>query len=165
MATRTDEAARSKVIELLKDAKVAMMATHADDGRMHSRPMATNMVDFDGYLWFLTDMHSPKVGEIRRNPEVMLSYATESDQNYVSVSGTAEVIKDDAKAKELWTQGSQVWFPKGPTDPELGLIKVKVGVAEYWDGPSSTMVHAYGYVKAMITGARPTGGENATVRF
>jgi general stress protein 26 len=165
MDTRTDQAAKDKVLELIKDARIAMVATRGDDGRQHARPMGTNTVNFDGHLWFFSDADSPKIAEIRRDPQVLLTYSDENKQHYVSIAGTAEVVQDAAKAKELWTEGLRVWFPKGAEDPEIALIKVKVEIAEYWDSPSSTMLYAYGYVKAVTTGERPNGGENATVRF
>ena len=59
----------------------------------------------------------------------------------------------------------RAWFPEGPEDPSLTLIAVEVAGAEYWDAPSSKMLHAYGYVKAMATGKPPQGGENAKVSF
>ena len=96
---------------------------------------------------------------------MLLTYSDENKQHYVSIAGTADVVRDAAKAKELWTEGLRVWFPKGAEDPEIALIRVKVEIAEYWDSPSSTMLYAYGYVKAVTTGERPNGGENATVRF
>ena len=64
MDTRTDQAAKDKVLELIKDARIAMMATRGDDGRQHARPMATNTVNFDGHLWFFSDADSPKIAEI-----------------------------------------------------------------------------------------------------
>ena len=48
---------------------------------------------------------------------------------------------------------------------EIALIAVDVEGAEYWDSPSSTVLHAYGYVKAIATGTPPSGGENAKVSF
>lgn len=162
---RDDQAARDKVLSLIKDAHIAMMATRGEDGHLHSRPMGTKTVEFDGNLWFFTDIDSPKVIEIRRDPQVLVTYSDESKQNYVSVSGTAEVVQDAAKTKELWSEAMRTWFPKGAEDPKIGLIKVKVEGAEYWDSPSSTMLYAYGYLKAVTTGERPNGGENATVRF
>jgi general stress protein 26 len=163
--TRTDDEARNKVLSLLKDIRIAMMATHGEDGRMHSRPMATNTVQFDGHLWFFTDRNSPKIADLQRDPEVLLTYSDESRQNYVSVTGRGEVVHDAAKAKELWHEALRVWFPKGAEDPDIALIRVEVDGAEYWDSPSSTMLHAYGYLKAVTTGERPHPGENATVRF
>jgi general stress protein 26 len=163
--TRTDDEARNKVLSLLKDVRIAMMATRGEDGRMHSRPMATNTVEFDGHLWFFTDRASPKIEDLRRDSEVLLTYSDESRQNYVSVTGHGEVVVDRDKTKELWHEALRVWFPKGAEDPDIALVRVSVDGAEYWDSPSSTMLHAYGYLKAVTTGERPHPGDNATVRF
>ena len=165
MDTRTDHEARDKVVALLRGIHVAMMATRGEDGTFHARPMATAQATFDGELWFFTDIRSPKVDEIARDPRVLLTFADESSQTYLSASGRAEVVRDTAKAKELWSEAARVWFPKGADDPSLGLVRVTMDVAEYWDGPSSTMVMALGYVKAVTTGRRPDPGENGTVRF
>ena len=59
----------------------------------------------------------------------------------------------------------RTWFPKGIDDPEAALLKVAVDGAEYWDAPNSTMVHAYGYLKARLTGESPHPGENEKVSF
>jgi general stress protein 26 len=64
-----------------------------------------------------------------------------------------------------WAESLRTWFPKGVDDPEAALLKVSVEAAEYWDAPSSTMVHAYGYVKARLTGQSPHPGENEKVSF
>lgn len=165
MDTRTDQAARDKVVELLKDIKVAMMATRGEGGLMHARPMATSLTSFEGDLWFFTDTNSPKIGEVERDPEVLLTYANETKQHYVCVQGRAEVVRDRAKIAELWAEPMRVWFPKGKDDPAIALIKVHVSSAEFWDSPSSAVVYLYGYAKALATGERPNPGESATVRF
>jgi general stress protein 26 len=83
----------------------------------------------------------------------------------VSISGHAQVVRDLAKQKELWSEPLRVWFPGGPEAPEVALVKVTVDGAEYWDSPSSTFVHAYGYLKAVTTGKPPAPGENDKVDF
>jgi len=165
METRNDQDAKDKVLELLKGITIAMMATHGDNGQMHARPMATNTAEFDGDLWFFTDKDSPKIQEIERNSDVLLTYANETRQHYVSIQGQAELVQDQAKVDELWSEPLRVWFPKGKTDPSIALIRVTVESAEYWDAPSSTMVHLYGYMKALTTGERPNPGDSASVRF
>lgn len=165
MDIRTDQAAKDKVLSLLKDITIAMMATQGDGGLMHARPMATNTAEFDGSLWFFTDANSPKVREIEAHPQTLLTYADPAGQNYVSVQGRAVLVRDRAKVSELWGEALRVWFPKGKDDPSILLIRVEVDSAEYWDAPSSTMVHLYGYAKALATGERPHPGESAAVRF
>lgn len=162
---RSSGDARAKVVDLLKDIRVAMMASKSPDGTWHARPMATAEASPGGELWFFTDLHSPKVDEIGRDPRVLLTFADESGQTYVSMSGEAEVVRDTQKARELWSEAARVWFPRGADDPALGLVRVSVDTAEYWDSPSSTMVMAYGYVKAVTTGRRPNPGDTEKVRF
>ncbi len=84
----------------------------------------------------------------------------ESDNKYVSVSGRAQVVTDRSKIKELWTPLMKTWFPKGEDDPEICLIRVRAESAEYWDSPSSTIVHIYGLAKAVVTGERPNPGDH-----
>ena len=40
--------------------------------------------------------------ELERNPHVGLSYAAPDKDLYVSVSGRAQLVHDEAKVKELW---------------------------------------------------------------
>jgi general stress protein 26 len=165
MNTRTDDDARSKVWEMIKDIKVAMMVTHADGEDMRARPMVAQQDKFEGELWFATSLHSGKTEQLGHNGEVLLTYADISSSSYVAVSGRAEIVSDRAKVKELWSETLRIWFPAGPEDPNLGLIKVTVEGAEYWDSSSSSMKFAYGYAKARLTGEAPRLGENEKVDF
>ncbi|MGI4794501.1 MAG: pyridoxamine 5'-phosphate oxidase family protein [Janthinobacterium lividum] len=47
----------------------------------------------------------------------------------------------------------------------MALLKVAIDAAEYWDAPNSTMIHAYGYLKARLTGEAPEPGGNEKVSF
>lgn len=156
---------RKKVFDLIKDIQVSMLTTYAPEGFLHARPMVARAHEADGDLWFFTDRHSEKIPEIRADPRVAVCYSEPSDQNYVSISGTASVVDDRAKIRELWSEPMRTWFPKGTDDPDLILIRVKAERAQYWDSPSSAIVYAYGYVKARITGERPNPGDEGKVRL
>lgn len=156
-----------KLWSLIKGVHVAMMTTLDDNGRLNSRPMATlSHAGFeDGTLWFFTRADSGKVSEIDRHWRVNLAYAAPDKQDYVSVSGIAEVVRDRDKIRFLWRDIMSTWFPNGPDDPEVALLKVSVDQAEYWDSLSSAMVYAYGYVKAKLTGESPDPGDHAKIAF
>ena len=64
-------------------------------------------------------------------------------------------MRDRAAIHEHWQETMRTWFPNGKDDPDLALIKVTPEYGEYWDAPSSTMLHAYGYAKAAMTGKPP----------
>ncbi len=116
----------SKIGKLIDGIKVAMLTTAAADGSLRSRPMATQEVEFDGVLWFFTDVSSPKVDEVREDQHVNVSYSDPSGNRYVSMSGRARVVRDPAKVRELWSPVHKAWFPKGPEDPSIGLLRVEV---------------------------------------
>jgi general stress protein 26 len=149
-----------KLRSLIKDVRVAMLTTVDEDGTLRSRPMATQSQEFDGTLWFFTRRDSGKVDEVEREHQVNVSYANPSDQHYVSVTGTARLITDRAKIDELWSPLLKAWFPHGKDDPAIGLLKVDVDRAEYWDAPSSTMVKIAGFIKAITTGRTYNPGTN-----
>lgn len=145
----------AKLYDMIKDVRVAMMTSIEPDGSLHSRPMYNHTVDDQGDLWFFSRARDPKIGELKKDGQINLAYADTSNQNYVSVSGRAEIVQDKAKVKELWTEGLKTWFPNGPDDPNIALIRVHPSGGEYWDSPSRTVMQLFGYAKAKLTGETP----------
>ncbi|NEQ18893.1 MAG: pyridoxamine 5'-phosphate oxidase family protein [Microcoleus sp. SIO2G3] len=153
-----------KLRELIKDIDIGMLTTVDEDGSLHSRPMSTNSeVEFDGDLWFFTYASSHKVTEIEHQEQVNVSFSDPHKQNYVSVSGKAELVRDRTKLQQLWKPQLKAWFPKELDEPDIALLKVSVEKAEYWDAPSGFVAHTIGLVKAITTGEKPNVGENEKV--
>ncbi|KAG1254019.1 hypothetical protein G6F66_015066 [Rhizopus arrhizus] len=50
----------AQLAELITDVEVAMFTTTGVDGRLYSRPLATQQVAFEGALWFVITAASPK---------------------------------------------------------------------------------------------------------
>lgn len=141
-----------KLGKLIRDQKVAMLTTTEEDGTLRSRPMFTQQLAFDGSLWFFTGMDTSKVHEIEQEQHVNVSYSDADKNHYVSVSGTATVLRDRKKSEQLWNPLYKAWFPEGLDDPNLALMKIDVLKAEYWDAPNGKMVQLAGFVKAIATG-------------
>lgn len=152
----------AKIWEMMKDIRSAML-TSEDGGHLRSRPMVPCQKSFEGTLWFFTREHGHIVSEVAHSPQVNVSYADSSAQNYVSLSGSASVVTDKRTMEQHWSELMRTWFPKGIDDPDVALLKVDVEQAEYWDAPNSKMVYAYGYLKARLTGEPPHPGENEKV--
>ncbi len=150
-----------KFRELIKDIDLCMLTTVDENNDLHSRPMSLNSdVDQQGNLWFFTSSNSHKASEIERTPNVNVSFIDTRKQHYVSVSGTAEMVHDRQKIKELWKPVLKAWFPDGPDQPDVALLKVRMTKAEYWDGPSSMIAQAVSFVSAILTGKQVELGEN-----
>lgn len=139
-----------QLAELLRGIEVAMFTTVAADGRLVSRPLGTQEVEFDGDLWFATAADSPKIAEIEANPRVNVAYAAPDRNTYVSVAGRARVVNDRAKAQQLWSPAMQVFFPGGVEDPQLRLIHVRAESAEYWNSPAGLFGAALEFVLGAV---------------
>ena len=83
--------------------------------------------------------------------------------SYVSVAGVARVTHDPARVQQLWSSGAQTWFPKGPADPDLALLEVRIEHAEFWDAKESKVTQLFKKAKAALTGSRPQLGEHRSV--
>jgi general stress protein 26 len=158
-----DHAQAEKLWSLIRHAKFAMLVTE-DGGHLRGRPMAASQDGFDGTLWFFTRASSHKVSEVQADSRVCVTYAGTSDQDYVSFSGRARLVRDRAEIDQRWSEILKAWFPGGKDDPEVSLLEVTVDQAEYWDSPNSKVVQVFGYVKAAVTGKPPELGENVKVQ-
>jgi len=141
-----------KLFEKIKDVRIAMLTTFDEQHALHSRPMATMKPQEDGSLLFFTDKDSAKVYEVNKDNKVNLSYSDPDGNTYASVTGQASTYRDEAKIAELWSEPMRGWFPKGKEDPSIMILKVEIEKAEYWDSPSSLLVKAYAYARAVVTG-------------
>lgn len=153
-----------KLNELIHGIRFAMLTSTDGGGHLHSRPMTTQRIEFDGDLWFFTGRSTSKVDEIARDGQVNVSYAAPEESRYVSISGTARVVDDHERMEDLWNPAYEAWFPDGLEDPDLVLVKVDVEEAEYWDSPSNAMVKLAGFVKGLAGGER-YDGENEKIDF
>ncbi len=121
--------------------------------------------EFVGDLWFFVAASSPQVAEIGDSRQVNLSFANPGGNTYVSLSGTAALVRDRAKIEELWNPLFKAWFPDGQDDADLALLKVTPTEAEYWDSPNGKVVQVIGFAKALLTGERADVGESEKVDF
>jgi general stress protein 26 len=146
---------------LIGKARIGIITTVNEEGHLVSRPMAVKEREFDGDLWFFTEDPSHKTAEVRANPEV--NVALESGKGWVSLAGTAEVVKDAAKIDELWDTGAEAWFSEGRSDPKVALLKVTAHTAELWATDEAKPLVLFKYAKAAVTGGRPNVGHSETV--
>jgi general stress protein 26 len=153
---------------LIKDIRFAMFTTRHGNGHLHSRPMTTQntRIGEDSSLWFFMSRAGEPVADLATDSTVNLVYADPGEDTYVSISGTASVVEDGSKKRELWTKMAEAWFPGGVTDPDLALVQVKMSHANYWDVDESKVVQLFHMAKAIVTGTRPTElGEHAKIPF
>jgi general stress protein 26 len=148
---------------LLKGIPIGMLTTQSVEGGSHSRPMLLHDLDDSGWLWFVTDRHSRKACELSQNPHATIAFQSKKGDRYVSVQGTAVVVRDDVKLREVWNPTLRAWFPRGRRDAEIVLIAVRVSHAEYWLVPRTRASRVIRMVKAIVTGTRQEAGKHGVL--
>ena len=132
---------------------------------MRSRPMHAMADRENNCLWFITDQRGAKDEEIKDAPNVCLAFSDTSQNVYLSISGRAEMMRDPAKATQLWSTEAQAWWPKGPTDPEVRVLRVFPDHAEYWDTRGNSIIVALKLAAARLSGTPPSLGKNEKVQL
>ena len=152
----------TRIGELIKDIRIAMLTTIAPDGSLHSRPMATQNTPFNGEVVFLTREDSGKVDEIKDDAEVNLCYS-DAKSSYVTMSGRASLSNDRALIAALWNPSYKAWFPEGQEDSRIRVLRIRVDQAEYWDAPASALVRNVQILARAATGGKTPVGDHAKV--
>jgi general stress protein 26 len=157
----------ARVADLIRGVPICMMTTVMGDGTPHARPMIAQEHPFDGALWFLVERESNVVKEIHRNPHVGVTYADSVSHRYVSLSGTARVVEDRAVIGMMWRPSMESWFPAGPMDPALALLRVDPTVAWFWEGPPASLGQVLELAKSIVTGegGAPPAGASGRLRL
>ena len=146
---------QKEFFERMSEFKFALLNTTDNTTEIHSRPMVIAQLEEDCTVWLVSGEASEKIREAKKDSEVSLTFQKDPVL-YVVVNGTAEVIRDVSKAKSLWNESYRAWFPKGPEDPNLALIKITAVHGEYWDNSGVNRVkYAYEFAKAYLTGTTP----------
>jgi general stress protein 26 len=152
------EADMRKLTELIDSIRIGLLTTVDLDGRLHTRPLETLRCDADGTLWFFTDHESPKAQELAHDWRVSIGYAEPSKKSYVAVTGSGRILRDKALAAQLWRPGQGAWYPQGPEDERLSILRVTLERAEYWETPGRVS-YLLAAAAARITGRTATVGQ------
>ena len=172
MTDTVQEKKIDELYELIESIEIAMFTTRRSDGRLVSRPMATQERNDIADLWFVTDIHSDKMDELEHDPHVNVSYYNMKSREWVSVSGAARVSTDRQKIRELYKPDWKVWFGRqddvrdgGPDDPRLALILVEADSVTYLKQDKPRPVVLFEVAKALVTGGTPEFGEVKQLRM
>jgi general stress protein 26 len=134
---------------LLARYRTALLTTRGKDGHFHSRPMAMRQRVRGEEIWFATSISSKKVQDLERDAHCALTFFDPAGGDTLSLSGTGEVIRDRKLLHELWDPSWHRWFPEGPDQRGLALLRVMPEHVERHDGES-------GRTEVLFSGPRRT---------
>lgn len=162
----TGDDAREKLRQLLAAFPIAFMVT-VDGADVTARPIGVvgDHDAFDGSLWFITDRRSRKVRAIDRGCTTTLLFQDDKRGAYLQLHGRATVVDDRIRLEQLYTPVQRTWFPDGPGDPQMTLVRFDAECGDYWDGHQSMVRLAVAYVKSVVTGTPGASGHAGVAKL
>ncbi|HSP78346.1 MAG TPA: pyridoxamine 5'-phosphate oxidase family protein [Myxococcaceae bacterium] len=148
---------REELEKLLQDYDTAVLVTRGTDGHFHARPMALQKKrQATDELWFATWADTQKVDDLEHDDHCALAFhSSDRSPTYVSVSGRAELVRDKETIRRLWEPSWRPWFPKGPDEEDIALIRFTPEHAEYVHPETGRLKVAFSTVKGLVTQKRP----------
>jgi general stress protein 26 len=158
----SDQNHLARAWDVIEKVGICMLTTISDRG-LRSRPLEARPARDGGCLHFVTDARGSKDDEIQADDHIGLVFIDAKEKVYLSLAGQAEVLRDSRLAAAIWRETDNVWWPQGPDDPNVRVIRFTPHLIEYWDGPASRAVAKFEFEKARATGRKPNLGENRKV--
>ena len=143
---------QDKLQDLVGDFRDAMLVTRDANGDMQARPMhVAEHDDETGTIIFASSILSEKIEELRAHPDVCVAF--QGGAKYVSLTGTVAIDQDRDKIRELYDTAWKLWFPEGPEQSDICLIRFHPVLGEYWDNSGAEgLSFAWNAAKALVSG-------------
>ncbi|OGW26375.1 MAG: hypothetical protein A2X59_05225 [Nitrospirae bacterium GWC2_42_7] len=123
---------KQRIFEAAKDFQLINFASVTEDGKPWVR-YVVGKADDKLVFRFCTSINSRKVGQIRKDPNVHISFGAkdlESAKHFIQVEGRAEVTTDKAERESFWFDELKNYF-SGPDDPNYCIIIIKPSRIEF----------------------------------
>jgi general stress protein 26 len=139
------------------------MLNTTDGPRLRARPMRAFVRSGQNVIHFITARTTDKPEEVAANPHVCLTFIDKGANTYIALSGMIHANEDRETLRSLWSRAEDAYFTGGAEDPDALLLTFTPERGEYWDAPSNPVVMAIEFIRASVTGDKPSLGENAEV--
>ena len=123
------DSAKSKLLlaarEIIGTTTTCALITLDEKGMPRVRSMDPFAPETDFTIWLATNPKSRKVAEIKKNPMVTLFYQDKSDQGYVSIRATAQLVNDQREKDKRWKEAWKDFLEEDRPRQELSLRRCR----------------------------------------
>jgi general stress protein 26 len=146
---------RKDAWERLAHTRIAVLVTLSEDHGLRGRPLTTQRIEPEARLWFFVAKDSDAAAEVAANPRVLVMYANEDEAFYASLTGIAKLVTDAELARAMWSTVDEAWFPGGPDDSNLAILRVDLDHGECWEPTTNRMMQFLSIAAAAVSHKPP----------
>jgi general stress protein 26 len=128
----TKEEAINESLELMDRVKICMLGTNGADGFPNIKALMNMKHDGLKKVWFSTNTSSRRVQRLKEDNRASVYYVDEDNFQGLLLIGTVELLQDIKSRKMLWTEGAEVYYPKGATDPDYTVLRFTAKKGNYY---------------------------------
>lgn len=132
---------REDIIGFIQKQKTAFVASVDEDGFPNIKAMfAPRKIEGDCF-YFSTNTSSMRSQQFMKNPKASIYFYSKGRFKYegIMLTGTMEVLQDDAIKREIWRTGDTIYYKQGVSDPDYCVLKfTAVKIRRYCDLKTET---------------------------
>jgi general stress protein 26 len=125
-------------------------ATSSEDGEVHARIVQPRKLQDDWTVDFTTSRRCRKVEEIQSTGKLTLAYQHDAERGYVCLVGHATIIHDIELKRSRWSADADRWYPGGPDDPNVVIVRLATYRIELWNSAHNVMPEPKGLSAAVL---------------
>jgi general stress protein 26 len=116
---------QQRIFSLAKDLQLMNVATIAEDGNPHARPVV-GKVNEDLVVRFSTHLDSAKIKQFKNNPHVhvVMGVTDVRSKTWLQIDGIASVSTSKAERQAFWFDGLLA-FVSGVDDPRYSIVIIQ----------------------------------------
>lgn len=153
---------KEQLFDHLKDVRAVMLGS--PDHQQHMQPMAPQVDEENGTIWFYTNKSSDLVKALSSTRGEVHLCVVEKDYQ-ACLLGELNVAHDEAKIDEFWSPVVAAWFEGGKSDPDLTMLRFRPRNGSIWASDKNPITFAWEIAKANRKDQTPDVGERASVDF
>ncbi|WP_058300697.1 pyridoxamine 5'-phosphate oxidase family protein [Gorillibacterium timonense] len=116
------ETAKQLARELMNDSKFAMVGSNGEEGFPHIKSMIKIETEGLRKVWFSTNTSSKRVAQFRANPKASVYFTDQVKWTGLMLVGHMEVLDDPEIKERFWSDGCEIYYPLGVTDPDYSIL-------------------------------------------
>ncbi len=84
------------------------------------------------HVYISTNTSSQKIKDITRNNKVAIYFCVPEVTKGIMLQGLADTVEDLDFKREIWSEGSEKYYPLGYTDPDFTILRIKANYIKAW---------------------------------
>jgi general stress protein 26 len=130
----SEKAVRAAALALIRRSKIALLGTQGEDGFVNIKAILNLKHRGLRQFWFSTNTSSKKVAQIKKDRRVGLYFVDEKNYEGLLLTGTMRILEDLKSRQMLWSEGFEVYYPLGVTDPDYTVLGFTTRQLNYYHG-------------------------------